>query len=697
MRFTPTSFRVRALVAAVSAVSLSTTHAADSHIGGVIEEVIVTTSLQKSAAETALPVNILGGEELRAKAASTLGETLKELVGVNSSSFGAGVGLPVIRGQSGNRVQVLNGGVSNIDASAVSPDHANSVEAALAERVEVLRGPATLLYGNGAIGGVVNVIDNRIPKTVPEALTGLLESRHNSAADEQASVFKLEGGAGVLAWHLDGSYRDGNNVGINGFAINPATVDIDDAEAYGQLLASKGSIDNSNARSHAGSAGLSWVFDEGYLGASASHSERNYGLPAAAHHHHEDEGHEEESGIRIAMKQNRFDVEGLAPLATFFEDVQGKVSVVDYEHAEIEANGDIGTVYKNKGSEGRFSFTQQAIGMLQGSSGVQFGSKTFSAVGEEAYIPETDTKSYALFSVQSVDVGPMVYEFGLRAEHQHHTQSGGNCDMSENSMSGSASGLWRARDDLNVLMSVAQSQRAPSVEELYSNVDANNCAPALDHNLVAHAATQRFEVGDPHASKETSTNVELGLRRHRGRVTGELNVFYNGIDDYLYMRDTGVYEHGIQVARMTPRDAVFHGLEAELTLPLSRNDIQQTSLTLFGDFVRAKFVDGGNVPRIPASRFGVELGHAHDDWQYKLRATRTAKQSDVALNESTTKGYTLVNASVDYHADINNYEFTAFGKLTNLLDEKVRNHTSLLKDVAPEAGRSLEVGLRFEF
>lgn len=701
MRFISPSFSVRMLVAAVSGINLSAAYGADSHNHEVIDEIIVTGSLQKSAAETALPVNILGGEELRAKAASTLGETLKELVGVNSSSFGSGVGLPVIRGQSGNRVQVLNGGVSNIDASAVSPDHANSVEAALAERVEVLRGPATLLYGNGAIGGVVNVIDNRIPTTVPDGLTGLLESRHNSAADEQASVVKLEGGASSFAWHLDGTYRASNNLRINGFAINPSTVDLNDEQAHAELLGSKGFIDNSDARSHADSAGLSWVFDDGYLGAALSHSERNYGLPAAAHHAHEngehDDEHEEESGIRIAMKQNRYDVEGLMPLGTFFEDVQGKVSVVDYEHAEIEANGAIGTVYKNQGSEGRFSFTQQAIGLLKGSSGVQFGSKTFSAIGEEAYIPQTDTKSYALFSVQSVDIGAMVYEFGVRAEHQHHSQAGGSCDMSENSMSGSASGLWHAQDDLNILMSVAHSQRAPSVEELYSNVDAGSCAPTLDENLVAHAATQRYEVGDPNANKERSTNFELGLRQHKGPVTGELNVFYNDISDYLYMRDTGKYQDGVEIARMTQQDAIFHGLEAEVKFPLNRNEYQQTSLTLFGDYVRAKFSEGGSVPRIPALRFGAELGHAHDKWQYKLRATRVAKQSDVALNESTTKGYTLVNASVDYHADIGDYEFTAFGKLSNLLDEKVRNHTSLLKDVAPEAGRSLEVGLRFEF
>ena len=240
-------FKIRVLCAAVAATCVPYTYGQDAHTSAEMEEVIVTMSLQRTYAETALPVNVLSGEALRENAASTLGETLKELVGVRSASFGTGVGLPIIRGQSGNRVQVLQGGVSNMDASAISPDHANSVEAVLAERIEVIRGPATLLYGNGAIGGVVNVIDNRIPTSVPQAPTGLLETRNDSASDQQTTVLKLEAGAGDFAFHLDGTYRESNNTTINGFAINPDTVDVSDAEALEQLLASKGQIDNSHA------------------------------------------------------------------------------------------------------------------------------------------------------------------------------------------------------------------------------------------------------------------------------------------------------------------------------------------------------------------------------------------------------------------------------------------------------------------
>lgn len=706
------SFKTRVLCAAVATACAPFTYGQDIHTDEVIDEIIVTSSLQQTRAETALPVNVLSGEALRERAASTLGETLKELVGVNSASFGTGVGRPIIRGQTGNRVQVLQGGLSNIDASSISPDHANSVEAVLAERIEVIRGPATLLYGNGAIGGVVNVIDNRIPSSVPEAFTGLVETRNDSASDQQTTVLKLEAGAGAFAFHLDGTYRESNNTTIDGFAVNPRTVDIDDEEALEQLLDSKGRIDNSSTRAHANTGGFSWSFDGGYIGASVGHSRSNYGLPSAAHAHHEDEDHdeehhedeedhddhEEEGGIRIAMQQDRYDFEGLRELNGFFSQVQGKFSVVDYQHAEIEGNGEIGTVYASEGSEGRFTLTQSPIGSLKGVSGLQLGSKTFSAIGEEAYIAETDIESLGLFSVQSLEVGDFTYEFGLRAERQRLDQAGSACDDTTNSLSGSASALWRLRDDTNLMFALAHSQRAASVEERFSNIDNGSCAePADPEDFIAHAATQRLEIGDPTADKEQSTNIEIGVRRHLGSVTGDLNVFYNNIKDYLYVRDTGVFVDEVQIARITQEDAVFTGVEAELSLPVSQGQRHLTELSVFGDYVRARLDSNGNVPRIPPLRYGVELAHSHSDWQYKLRLTRVAKQSDVALNERSTNGYTMVNASVDYHANLLGNEFTLFGKANNLLDEEVRNHASVLKDVAPEAGRNLVLGLRFEF
>ncbi len=699
-------FSMNVLSVSVSAAMAASAVGQELHTNEVVEEIIVSSSLQQTRAETALPVNVLSGEALREKAASTLGETLKELVGVNSASFGTGVGLPIIRGQSGNRVQVLQGGVSNMDASAISPDHANAVEAALAERIEVVRGPATLLYGNGAIGGVVNVIDNRIPTTVPAALTGVVETRHQSASDQQTSVVKLEGGAGSFAFHLDGTYRESNNTRIPGFAIDTRTVDTDDALSVAQWQNSRGRIENSSTLANAKTVGASWVTDKGYLGMSYDHAESQYGLPAAAHAHHEDEeGHdesgeidEEAGGIRIAMHQDRVDLEGEYALDGFFTQGQGKLSAVDYGHAEIESDGTIGTVYANRGHEGRFTLTHRPIGNVQGVTGLQTGHKTFSALGEEAYIPRTTIDSLGVFTVQSLDAGDLTYEFGARAEQQRLRQSAGTCDDRTTSLSGSASALWRFREDTNLMLALAHSQRAASVEEKYSNIDASTCAaPVDDHDLISHAATQRLEIGNPEADKERSTNVEIGLRRHMGSVTGDLNVFYNDIKDFLYMRDTGEFVDEVQIARMTQNDAVFRGIEIELGMPVSQSAQHLTSVSVFGDYVRAQLDGMGNVPRIPAARVGLEISHAHTRWQYKLRATRVAAQTRTALLESRSDGYTLVNASVDYHVEGQDSTLTVFGKANNLLDEEVRNHTSMLKTVSPEAGRSLILGLRLEF
>jgi len=683
---------------AISQILASAAYGAEPLHDAVVDEIIVTTNLQQSRAESSVAVNVLDGESLREAAAATLGDTLKGLVGVNSASFGSGVGTPVIRGQSGNRVQVLQGGVSNIDASSVSPDHANSVEAALAQRIEVLRGPSTLMYGNGAIGGVVNVITNRVPTMVPTELSGLMETRHRSSSDQQSSVVILEGGVEQFAWHVDASYRENNDTQIDGFAINPKIVDIDDEEALEELLASKGRVANTSGRADAASVGGSWVFGGGYGGMNYSESTSQYGIPAGAHGHEEHEEGAEgggAEGITIMMEQQRLDFETLLPLGGWLQELQAKISVADYEHVEIEPNGQVGTRYSSDGVEGRITVTHDGLAGGNGLTGVQFGQKSFSAVGEESYIPATDIGSEALFTVQSIDLDAVIYEFGLRAEHQHLRQRVGACDRSDMTVSASASGLWRVRADTNILLSLADSQRAPSVEELYSNIDQSTCLPNSD--LVEHGATGRLEIGLPTASKEHARNIELSLRRHLGRVRGELNIFYNDIADYLYLADTQATIDGVAIAQMRQNNAVFRGLEAELSMPLGREPNAATTLKLFGDYVRAEIEGGENVPRIPALRVGFEIEHAHRDWLYKVRVTDVADQHRVGTSESRSEGYTLVDLAVDYHRPMQAGELTMFGKLSNVLDEQVRNHTSLLKDVAPEPGRGAEVGVRYSF
>lgn len=689
------------------------------HSDSTIEEVIVTSTLHRSRADTAMPVNILTGEELREKVAATLGETLQDQVGVSVASFGAGVGSPVIRGQGGNRVQVLQGGIGNIDASAISADHANSLEPALAERIEVVRGPATLLYGNGAIGGVVNVIDNRIPTRMPGGIDGIVETRNNSVSDQQVTVGRLEGGAGNIAWHLDGVYRESNDVEVPGFAVNPRSVDLTDSEEYEELIESRGRISNSNTRARVLTFGSSWVFDEGYIGFSVNRLENEYGVPGHEHGHDEheddhdedhddhdedhDEDHEEHEehaehldGTRIVMEQDRVDIEMELPLGGWFEELHGRIGSVDYQHAEVEPSGEVGTLFEQDGIEGRFVFHLAGTGTREGVIGTQFSHRDFSAIGEEAFIPETDIDSLALFTLHSIDSGPMTYEFGLRGERQSIEQTRGACRANNTSWSGSTAAIWRFTEQTNMLFSLAHSQRSATVEELFSNIDTS-CQELPEDLLVEHAATQRLEIGMPNADVERSTNFEIGLRKHLGDVRGEVNLYYNDIADYIFLADTGNFIDEVAVSRYQQNDALFYGMEAELSFPLRRSGEHLTELSLFGDYVRAEFDSAGDVPRIPPLNVGFELRHSHIHWQTKLRWTEVGKQSDTAFNESSTRGYTLLNYYLDYHIPFANSEALLFLKANNLLDEEIRHHTSLLKDLAPAPGRSFELGMRLEF
>jgi len=674
----------------------------------MLEEVVVTSALHRNRAETVLPVNVLAGEDVREKAAATLGQMLEGQVGVNNASFGVGVGLPVIRGQSANRVQVLQMGVGNLDASAVSPDHANSLEPSLADRIEVVRGPATLLYGNGAIGGVVNVIDGRIPRSPADGLTALAETRYDSVNDQRTVLMRLDGGSGRFAWHLDGVDRESNDTEISGFALNPDLVDSDDPEAYEELLNSRGRLANSNAKSDSQTLGASWLLEDGWIGIAYNQIDNEYGLPRGAHAHHNhdaekedaehDEQHDgEEQDIRIVMEQRRWDTEIQIPFSNNpIEELHGKVSFVDYQHREVEGLGEIGTVFENHGVEGRLTGHLDEPDNMEGVVGLQFSSREFSATGEEAFIPLTDIDSLALFGLQSFVIDAFTYELGLRAERQRLDQSG-SCDHSSTNWSGSGSAIWQFNDSNNMLFSVNRSQRSATVEELYSNID-KSCSQLPEPQLIAHAATQRLDIGLPDADREVSTNIELGWRKFAGDITAEVNLFHNDIKDFIFLFDTGEFVDDVEIARYQQQNAVFTGLEIQVSAPLYTAGAHQSDLNFFGDYVRARFDDQGNVPRIPPMRVGMEWVHSHVNWMVKLRWTHVSSQTDVALGETRTEGYNLLSLYGDYQVQFgDDSRLLLFARGHNLLDETIRAHTSLLKDVAPSAGRGVEVGLRLEF
>lgn len=720
----------------------------DLHGGHGFEEIIVSAPFLGREAETAMPISALSGEALQEKVANTLGETLKDQIGVNSASFGPGVGQPVIRGQTGRRVMTLSNGVGVTDAAAFSPDHSNAVESVLADRIEVLRGPSTLLYGNGAIGGVVNVIDSRVPENLVEDTQFVLQQTHDTVNDENKTVVRLDASAGNLGIHLDAFKRENDNVEIAGFAIDELAVERleelvhehleeeghdddhdEDAHSDEEFENTNGFIGNSDSESDGGTLGFSWVGERGFIGISANELNNNYGLPPGAHAHgeeghddeddhdgeeaHDEEEHhdEEEEGhdhgelefVRLDMESRRYDIRGGFDFSDgWIESVRGSLGFTDYQHAEVEyfEDGDIevGTLYENDGTEGRFTLNHMPVGNWTGVWGFQFSDADFSAAGEEAFIPRSDITSRGIFGVERYIQGNLTAEFGVRFE-ENSVDPNGQCGTDVNATSLSGSVLYDLNADSNLLFGVAHSERAPAVEELYSNISAASCAVYADEeNFVAHAATGLLEIGNPDLQEEASNNFEFGYRLHSGPITGQFSAYYNEIDDYIFLDLTGEEHEGTAIARYAARDARFRGLEAEVTFGLMESDAGSLELRLFGDRVDAEFATGGNVPRIPAAKVGAELQFFGSRWSTHLHITEVSEQDDTGELELPTDGYTNLSLYADYHWDFGNEsELKVFLKGNNLLDEEIRTHNSFLKNFAPERGRGFMVGLRLDY
>ncbi len=695
-----------------------------SHQEERLEEIVVTAPFAQREAETTLPIGILSGEAFREKVANSLGDTLKNEIGVNSASFGSGVGQPIIRGQTGNRVSILQNGVGLTDASNVSPDHANAVEPLLADRLEVIRGPSTLLFGSGAVGGVVNVIDNRIPETLMDETSFQLEQNYNSVNEENKTVVRLDTSLGNFGIHLNAFTRENDNVDIKGFAIDEDALEqLEEltAEILGEEQAeheeheaeefenTKGFIGNSDGEAQGGTAGFSYVGNRGFLGFAVSTLDNKYGLPPGTHSHHaehadgEEAEEEEVEFVRLDLEQTRYDFKGMLSFEnSWIEDIRATVGLTDYEHSEIETFADggseVGTVFDNKGLESRFTLTRRQTGDWSGVYGLQLSDSDFSAAGEEAFIPATDISHTGWFGVERYNRDRFTAELGLRFEAAE-LDTRGACGYDDNVMSVSASGLYDINDDSNLLLAAARSERAPSVEELFSNSSPGTCARfADDEDLVLHAATGLLEIGNSNLEAEVSNNIEFGYRLHSGPVTGEFSAYYNQIDDFIFLDITGEAVDDQPVASYLQRDATFKGLEAQLTFTLMERSNFTGELSLFGDLVNASFDSGGNVPRIPAAKFGTELRYFGENWSTHLHVTRVNSQDDVGRLELETDSYTLVSIYADYHIAVGQgAEFKLFARGDNLLGKEIRNHASFLKSYAPEPGRGVTVGLRYEY
>lgn len=644
-----------------------------------IEEVVVTASpFDKTGDTLTQPASVLTGEELRRRATATLGDALKDQPGVSSASFGPGVGAPVIRGQSANRVKVMQDHLGTGDVSNSSPDHANAVEPLLAERVEILRGPATLRYGNDAIGGVVNVLDNRIPDSPIDGIEGAAELRYQSVNEQQAGVAFIQGGNDRLAWHLNGVTLSGNDMEIPGDAHHPS---VHEEEEAGEDVS--GRVENTDMDSASYALGGSYLYDKGFIGLAVSESRNNYGIPPGAHEHHEEgeAGGEEEHGeafIRIDMQQSRYDLKGEHRFeGDWAEKLNYRLGYTDYEHVELEGD-EAGTRFINKAWEARAELVHRDSEALRGALGLQYQTRDYSAIGEEAFIPQSDISNLGLFALQEYSLDNWVLELGLRGEWAEVAPQG-LAAQDFNTLSVSGAAHWHLTEASHLTLGLARAQRAPAVEELFSN------GP--------HLAEQNYVMGDDSLDPETSQNVELAYH-YEGPLHLQVNLFNNQISDFIYKANTGLEQDELPVYQYRQEDAHFYGAEASLGIPFA----QHWELSLFGDTVRAKLDQGGDVPRITPPRIGLALAYNDDRLNAELRTTRVDDQEHPGEGELAVDGYTRLDLSASYQLKLAGEQaLLLFLRGNNLTDEEIRNANSFLRAYAPEPGRSVEVGLRYSF
>lgn len=684
-----------------------------------LDAVVVTASPLKGNAESvATPVEVLYGEDLDKAKSGTLGETVAKLPGVQTTYFGTGVGRPIIRGQEGPRVQVLSGGIGSMDASTVSADHAVSIEPFLADQIEVLKGPATLLFGSGAIGGAVNVVDGRLADTIPdEPLSGRAEIRGNTVNDERTGMFRLDGVNGNWVLHVDGLVRDTDDYDIPGVAI---LHDHEEGEEHEEEPQPEGTLPNSSVKTRAGAIGATWLGDSGYFGLAGSTYRSNYGIPAGAHvhgeedHDHDHDGdadHDEEAheagAVRIDMVQNRVDLKtGIYNPVSFLQSVNLRAAWNDYEHVELEG-GLPATRFTNEGYDARLEAVQKDWNGWRGAFGLQFGSTDFGAVGEEAFVPSTTTDNVGAFIVQEKDFGPWKLELGARYDHVE-LKPEDRAARDFDAVNLSAAAIWRLTDGFDLRFGLDRSERAPTNEELFAGG--------------THVATQSIEIGDDALDTEKGVRAEIGAHWHTDRVDLKLALYQTKFTDFIYLTDTGVEEEGYPVRLWTQDDATFTGAEAEAKIQLADTASGAWDLRLFGDYVRAELdgsgtrtaafevphgdhthdyevqiAQGGYLPRIAPMRVGADLGWSLGGWRASVGAVRYGKQDDVAQNEEASDGYTLVDAHVAYRWERTASSWEVFLDGSNLTDEEARPHTSLLRDYAPLPGRGVAFGLRAYF
>jgi iron complex outermembrane receptor protein len=654
------------------------------------EQPLVVTGVRRAQGDVLGGVTVLDEAELTREVRPSIGETLARQPGVSATSFGPAASAPVLRGLSGDRVRVLTDGIGSLDLGSSGPDHAIAINPITAEKIEVLRGPAALLFGSSAIGGVVNVIDSRIPRRAPDAPLGadaLLS--YGSAANERSANLGVDvplGGHFVI--HADGNWSKSDDLRTGGHILSKelrreAAASID--PEVQELADLKGDLPNSKAESKEGALGLAYVDGGLNLGLSVTRHLNEYQVPIR---YSLEPGAEAEAPT-IDQEQTRYDARAEVPIGGFFSELRARGGYADYRHDEIEDTGEIASSFFSKGGEGRFELVQRGHDGWGGTSGFQYLERNVKIRGEEKFLPDSRQKQAGLFTLQTLVRGDWRFEGGARIEFsklkaEEDAQLGTPSDSKDfKVLSGSIGGQYEFAPGWRAGLSLSHSERAPAIDELFAN------GP--------HVASQAFEVGNPDLDREKSNAIELGLHKTAGPLRLTANLFYSRFSNFIFSAPTGEVEDDLPVFRYMQGKAKYYGFEMQAEAKLGQALGIDWHAELQGDAVRATIKDFGPAPLIPPVRLLGALSGERGQVDGRIEVEHAFDHDRTAPNETDTPGYTLVNASLDWHPLAGRPELTLSLAANNIFDVEARRSTSVLKDYAPLAGRDIRLTARMGF
>lgn len=703
---------VRLLLASASSVCVlsAPAHAdvAGGHDAG-LEEVVVTAAPYERRRDDILQnATVLDAAALDRAVRGSIGETLAGQAGVASTSFGPGAARPVLRGLQGERVRTLTDGIGSIDVANTSADHAVALDPLVADRIEVLRGPSTLLYGSSALGGVVNVISRRVPQSLPEQPV-LFGGRagYGSAADERFAAGAADAKLGSqLVLHVDGSYLNTGDLRIPDFAesrLLRALEAGDDDDDDGEEDEVRDRLPNSDVRTTSAGVGLSYVGERGYFGGAVSLYDSNYGIAGGTivvgvnTDDDDDDGQGDlgsksplgggdEGPVRLDLHQLRVDLGGRLLLeGGLFESVNARFGYADYEHKEIEVEeGVIGTQFFNTGWEGRLELVQRDRGGWRGAIGIQGLRRDFEAEGEEAFVPPNITHQWGLFALQEWTLESLRLEAAARLERSSVKSATVGFDRSFTTVSGSIGAAYTLTPGWSVGLIASRSARAPAAEELLAD------GP--------HAATGTFEIGNPAFKSEKGLGLEASLKGRTGPVDLTVSLYWNRFDDFIIETATGAVEDELPVFQFIQTDARTWGAELDVAAQLA----QRGGWTLVGDVIadisRGRDLDADRpLPRMPQARarFGLEAQSERFDGRIELELV--GKQTRVSGFELPTDGYEMLNAAATVRPFGRTRDVALLIQVNNITDTDARRSTSFLKDTVPLAGRDVRISLMAGF